>query len=296
MSVERNAEARNLLMDSVFGASILAAAGYILFMTYQDHPQPRYFAVVAFFCFFVVAQGAHALVGAWPAQKSRQTYEPEPSPTAKEGEIAEGFSDKNSSRAEAEHSSGDKKTPNGCACSDEGAKTPCCPFRHCARLGGWAVVALAALAALANGLQTLNYSAHPEYTFIDAAQRLTRYIDAHPNGRRLLVSISGDQIMLVTHLPSLCDDFGTQELVSKLADAQPGWYAAWNDLDPGTLEDIHTHFSLEQVASFRAFDDPERNMLSLFKLHPLPGGQVREPAEQNLQIPLSGDTININIQ
>jgi hypothetical protein len=50
------------------------------------------------------------------------------------------------------------------------------------------------------------------------------------------------------------------------------------------------------VASFRAFDDPERNMLILFKLHPLPGGQVREPAEQNLQIPLPGDTININIQ
>jgi hypothetical protein len=295
-SVGQNAQARNLLMDPVFGASILAAAGYILFMTYQDHPQPRYFAVVAFFCFFVVAQGAHALVGAWPAQKSRQTYEPEPSPTAKEGEIAEGFSDKNSSRAGAERSSEEKKSPNGFACSHEGAKTPCCPFRHCARLGGWAVVALAALAALANGLQTLNYSAHPEYTFIDAAQRLTRYIDAHPNGRRLLVSISGDQIMLVTHLPSLCDDFGTQELVSKLADAQPGWYAAWNDLDPGTLEDIHTHFSLEQVASFRAFDDPERNMLILFKLHPLPGGQVREPAEQNLQIPLSGDTININIQ
>jgi hypothetical protein len=240
--------ARNLLLDPVFGASIMAAAGYILFMTYQDHPQPRYFAVVAFFCFFIVAHGANALISARPPQESLQ------------------------------------------------AKPPCCPISHCARLCGWAVVALATLAALANGLQTLNYAAHPEYTFIDAAQRLTQYIDAHPNGKRLLVSISGDQIMLVTHLPSLCDDFGTQELAAKLASAQPGWYAAWNDLDPGTLEDIHMHFSLEQVASFRAFDDPERNVLVLFKLHPLPGGQVREPAKQNLQIPLPGDTININIQ
>jgi hypothetical protein len=295
-SVEQKAQARNLLLDPVFGASILAAAGYILFMTYQNHPQPRYFAVVAFFSLFVVAQGAHALLSAKPVHESRPVREPEPSPTAKEGEMAEGFSDKYTPRAGAEPSSGDQKAPIGCASSDEGAHPPCCPFRRGAPVFGWAVIALAALAALVNGLQTLNYAAHPEYTFIDAAQRLTSYIDTHPNGQRLLVSISGDQITLATHLPSLCDDFGTRELVTKLAQAQPGWYAAWNDLDPGTLEDIHTHFSLEQVASFRAFDDPERNVLVLFKLHPLPGGQVRAPADENLQLPLPGDTININIQ
>jgi hypothetical protein len=45
---------------------------------------------------------------------------------------------------------------------------------------------------------------------VNAAQRLTQYIDAHPNGKRLLVSISGDEISLVSHLPTLCDDFGTQ--------------------------------------------------------------------------------------
>ena len=50
---------------------------------------------------------------------------------------------------------------------------------------------------------------HPEYTFVNAAERLTNYIDTHPNGNRLLVSISGDQIALITHLPALCDDFGT---------------------------------------------------------------------------------------
>jgi len=288
--------ARNLLLDPVFGSSILAAAGYILFMTYQDHPQPRYFAVVAFFSFFIVAQGAHALLGARTAQEFRPADEPEPSPAAQEGEIVRAFSAENSFRADAEPSSGAKKALSGCACSGEGGEPSCCPFRHGAPLFGWAFVALAALAAISNGLQTLNYAAHPEYSFIDAAQRLTQYIDAHPNGKRLLVSISGDQITLVTHLPSLCDDFGTQELVSKLAEAQPGWYAAWNDLDPGTLEDIHTHFSLEQVASFRVFDDPDRNVLVLFKLHPLPDGQVREPDEQNLQLELPGDRINIDIE
>ena len=234
-------------MDPVFGASILAIAGSIFFMTFQNHPQPRYFAVVAFFSFFVVAQGAGALLG----------------------------------RAAAVNGEARRRSPE--------------------RLFGWAVVALATLTAAFNGLQTLNYATHPEYTFIDAAHRLAQYIDAHPNGNRLLVSISGDQIALVTHMPALCDDFGTPspaypDLVTKLARYQPGWWATWNDIDPGTLEDIHTHFSLEQAASFRAFDDPERNVLVLFKLHPLPGGQVRSPGNRNLQIPLPGDRIEIPIQ
>jgi hypothetical protein len=86
------------------------------------------------------------------------------------------------------------------------------------------------------------------------------------------------------------------DLPAKLAFYRPGWYATWNDLDPTTLEDIHSRFSLEQVAGFRAFDDPDRNLLVLFKLHPLPGGQVRDSAEQNLQIPLPGDKIEIPVE
>jgi hypothetical protein len=247
-SVEWNAWGRKLLLDPVFGASLWAVAGYILFMTYQNHPQPRYFAVVAFFCFFVVAQGAEAHLGemALPGQTApaRVSW----------------------------------------------------TRRPLQQILGWAVVALAAAAAGINGARTFNYAAHPEYTFVNAAGQLTRYIDTHPNGKRLLVSISGDQITLVTHLPTLCDDFGTQDLAPKLAAYQPGWYAAWNDMDPGTLEDLHNHFAVEQVASFRAFDDPDRNLLVLFKLHPLPGGQVRYPTEQNLKLPLPGDKIDIPVE
>ncbi|MDE3186946.1 MAG: glycosyltransferase family 39 protein [Acidobacteriota bacterium] len=233
----RGAWGRGLLLDPVFGASVLAVAGYVLFMTYQDHPQPRYFALTAFFCIFLVAQGAAALLGT--AGLPRQL--------------------------------------------------------------GWAVVALAIAAAVTNSVWTLSYAANPEYTFVDAATQLTRYIDQHPNGKRLLVSISGDQITLVTHLPTLCDDFGTPsatypDLEAKLARYQPGWYATWNDLDPGTLADIHTHFSLEQVASFRAFDDPDRNVLVLFKLHPLPAGMARNEDVENLQIALPGDKIAIPIE
>jgi hypothetical protein len=228
---------RALLLDPLFGASILVVAGYIFFMTYQNHPQPRYFAVVALFSFILVAMEAESLL----------------------------------------------RRANG-------------GFANQRRVLGYLVIAIAGIAVSFNSVQTLNYATHREYTFVDAAERLTHYIDRHPNGNRLLVSISGDEITLMTHLPALCDDFGTQELVAKMAAYQPGWWATWNDIDPGTLEDLHAHYSLEQVASFRAFDDPERNVLVLFKLHPLPDGEVRDASLQNLQKPLSGDKIGIPIQ
>jgi hypothetical protein len=47
------------------------------------------------------------------------------------------------------------------------------------------------------------------------------------------------------------------------------------------------------VARFRAFDDPERNVLVLFKLHPLPEGKDRIIEGNNLQQPLPGDKIEI---
>jgi 4-amino-4-deoxy-L-arabinose transferase-like glycosyltransferase len=231
---------RRLPLNPVFGASVLAIAGTIVFMTYQNHPQPRYFAVAAVFVFFLVAMGTEAL-------------------------LARNSEDDSLKRS---------------------------------HLRGWghAAIVLVALAILLNSAQTLGYAAHPEYTFAQAAEQLTHYIDAHPNGKRLLVSISGDQISLFTHLPALCDDFGTTDLPEKIGEYQPGWYAAWNDLDPGTLEDLHTRYSVEQVADFPAFDDHERTRLVLFKLHPLPNGQVRDPQVEDLRQPLPEDSIEVPMQ
>jgi hypothetical protein len=248
----RSGWGRRLLLDPVFGASVLAVGGYILFMTYQDHPQPRYYAVVAFFTFFVVAQGAQALLG-----------------DAETG--GEFLNRKNGLRRRPPH------------------------------WLGWTVLGLTGLAAGMNGAWTLDYATHPEYTFVDAAARITRYIDEHPNGKRLLLSVSGDEITLVTHLPTINDLFvapnaGIDDLAAKVGYYQPGWYATWNVLDPGMLEDIHSHYSVEQVASFRAFDDPARNVLVLFKLHPWPGGQVYDPADENLRIRFPEDKFDIPLK
>jgi hypothetical protein len=240
----RGERGRRLLFDPVFGASVLGIAGMVLFMTAQNHPQPRYFAPVAFFLFFLVAMGMEAL-----------------------GIEVTGID----ARAEHARASG-----------------------AWLRVAAGVAAGVTALAICANGARTIGYAAHPEYTFVTAAADLTHYIDTHPNGKRLLVSISGDEITLLTHLPSLCDDFGTMDLPEKIGVYQPGWYAAWNDLDPGTLEDLHTHFSVEQVAAFPALDDPERTELVLFKLHPLPKGEVRDPHDAqwpDLTQPLPEDSI-----
>lgn len=142
-------------------------------------------------------------------------------------------------------------------------------WQHQRRIGTAALAVIVVSLGL-NLRLMLHFTRHPEHTFVVAANRLTHYIDKHPNGNRMLLSISGGNITLITHLPSICDDFGTYDLPYRIHTYQPGWYAAWNELDPGTLEDLHSQYSLERVTSFRAFDDDDRNILVLYKLHPLP--------------------------
>ena len=77
---------------------------------------------------------------------------------------------------------------------------------------------------------------------------------------------------------------------------EPGWFASWNAVDPSTLVDLHTRYSLEQVASFNALDDPDRNVLVLFKLHPLPGGKVRDESDPGMSDVLPDDRIDVPVE
>jgi Dolichyl-phosphate-mannose-protein mannosyltransferase len=161
---------------------------------------------------------------------------------------------------------------------------------------GWAVVAAVAIATGVHGMETMRYAMHPEYTWVNAATELTHYIDTHPNGKRLMVSTSGDEITLVTHLPTICDELSTEDLAEKLGRLEPGWFSSWNDIDPNTLADLHARYSLEQVAKFPAFDDPDRNVLVLFKLHPLPGGKVRDFNDPRLSAVLPDDEVEVPVE
>jgi 4-amino-4-deoxy-L-arabinose transferase-like glycosyltransferase len=138
------------------------------------------------------------------------------------------------------------------------------------RAAGGAALALLAGAAGAGTVAIVRYVRHPEYTWLNAAHGIAAYIDTHPASNRVILSISGDDLSLMTHLPAICDDFGSWDLPYRIHAYQPSWYAAWNDLDPGTVDDLSTQYSLRQVAAFPAFDDEDRDVLVLYRMVPLP--------------------------
>ena len=72
----------------------------------------------------------------------------------------------------------------------------------------------------------------------------------------------------MTGLPSICDDFGTMDLAIRISTYRPGWYVAWNHVDDDKMEALARFYHLQRVAAFPAMDDPERNLLILYRLDP----------------------------
>jgi hypothetical protein len=135
-------------------------------------------------------------------------------------------------------------------------------------LAGAGLVAIAG----SDARQMLQYVRAPQYTFTRAAEQLHRIIDADPSHNPLVLSISGSDLSLMTGLPSICDDFGTMELPQRVATYHPGWYVTWNEVDDDKMEALAPFYHLQRVAAFPAMDDPERNLLILYRLdRPTPG-------------------------
>ncbi len=136
------------------------------------------------------------------------------------------------------------------------------------RMVGSVALLVSVAAAVRNTGQTLQFLLHPQYSWADAARALTASVDARPGSPRLLLATSGDEITLMTGLSAVNDDFGTDLPERRIRRSNPGWFAAWNDLDPAILAAIHRSYSLRQVAVYPVMDDPERNRLVLFRLVP----------------------------
>jgi hypothetical protein len=119
---------------------------------------------------------------------------------------------------------------------------------------------------------TIAFVRHPEYTLIRAAGDVAAYIRTDqrtdPTHNPLILSISGSDISLITGLPSICDDFGTLELADRVKRYKPGWYVAWNQIEDDKMDAIARQYDLDRVAAFPAMDDPDRNLLILYKLYP----------------------------
>src|SRR6266851_2806267 len=139
-----------------------------------------------------------------------------------------------------------------------------CPHR----LAIASIVAVLAVLTITDARQTLRYVRTPDYTFTNAADQIRRIISADPTHNPLILSISGSNLSLMTGLPSICDDFGTMDLPVRIKAYHPGWYVTWNQVDDDKMDALTPPYHLQRVAAFPAMDDPERNLLILYRLDP----------------------------
>jgi 4-amino-4-deoxy-L-arabinose transferase-like glycosyltransferase len=151
------------------------------------------------------------------------------------------------------------------------------------RLAITSIVAVLAVLTVTDARQTLRYVRTPDYTFTSAAAQIHQIISADPTHNPLILSISGSQLSLMTGLPSICDDFGTMDLPVRVRAYRPGWYVAWNEVEDDKMDALTPTYHLERIAAFPAFDDPERNLLILYRLDPAtPTTQPARPRRKSL--------------
>jgi hypothetical protein len=160
------------------------------------------------------------------------------------------------------------------------ASTPTNTKQNAARWPSWVTgiaVAVLAVLAITDGVQTFHYVRTPEYSYVKAATQIQRIVSSDRNHNPLILSISGSNLSLMTGLPSICDDFGTMDLAVRVRTYRPGWYIAWNQVDDDKMEALYPLYRLRRVASFPAMDDPDRNLLILYRLDPAPPGKLPRP-------------------
>jgi hypothetical protein len=167
--------------------------------------------------------------------------------------------------------------------SEGSARAPIDVFllRVTAGLAGCALLFTAANAAR----QTIGFVRHPEYTWVNAGRQVQaaveRELAADPGHSRVVLSISGSDLSLMTGVPSVCDDFGTLTLNDRIARYRPGWFATWNEVEDDKMEALAPTYRLQRVMAAPAFDDTDRNLLILYRLDRLaPGGAAPAPGKR----------------
>jgi hypothetical protein len=143
-------------------------------------------------------------------------------------------------------------------------------------LAAASIAVVLAVLTVTDARQTIHYVRTPDYTFTAAAAQIRQIVAADSRHNPLILSISGSNLSLMTGLPSICDDFGTMDLAVRVQAYHPGWYVAWNQVDDDKMDALAPMYHLQRVAAFPAMDDPERNLLILYRLDPaIPGTPPR---------------------
>jgi hypothetical protein len=140
--------------------------------------------------------------------------------------------------------------------------------------------------AIPDALLQLDFVRNPTYQFEAAAQAIKRIVDSDPTHSHLILSISGSDLTLMTGLPSIDDDFGTLDLDQRVAKYHPGWYIAWNELDDDKADAITPLYQPVRVAAFPALDDPDRNLLIVYRLDPKAPTPSVHPPHRHIPKPL----------
>jgi Dolichyl-phosphate-mannose-protein mannosyltransferase len=130
------------------------------------------------------------------------------------------------------------------------------------------LAATLALAVVLDSARVLGFLSHRQYAFSNAAESIKAIVDADPNAPRLLLGSSGDQLSLMTGIPSINDGYSSEDLAQKLSRYRPGWYVGWNELDQDIVGSLSA-FRLDKVATFRVFDHDERDLLTLYRMVPV---------------------------
>jgi hypothetical protein len=136
-------------------------------------------------------------------------------------------------------------------------------------LASTACAALVLAIAVPDAIRQIGFLRHPTYQFEAAAQGIKRIVLADQTHSHLILSISGSDLTLMTGLPSIDDDFGTDDMDVRVKRYRPGWYAAWNDVEDDKADAITPMYQMKRVAAFPAYNDPDRNLLILYRLDPV---------------------------
>jgi hypothetical protein len=158
-----------------------------------------------------------------------------------------------------------------------------------------ALIVILIITATSDARDTLHFVTTPEYTYANAANQIQQIITAYqrenPNHNPLILSVSGSNLSLMTGLRSICDDFGTMQLNTRIATYRPGWFIVWNQVFDDKMDALSPYYHLQRVAEFPVMDDPLRNLLILYRLDPAtsttpPPPRRRRPIPRLLQTKL----------
>jgi 4-amino-4-deoxy-L-arabinose transferase-like glycosyltransferase len=158
------------------------------------------------------------------------------------------------------------------------------------RAAVWGLAPLFLVVVAHEARETLHYVRHPEYTFAIAANQVEKIVESQPEHSHTVLSISGSDLSLMTGLPSICDDFGTMLLEDRVAAYKPGWFVAWNYVEDDKMAALAKFYDLTRVGEFPAMDDPDRNVMIVYRLDPKAGVQPKRRRPGQKLLPTGGES------